>query len=400
MYTYEDVLEYIEQEDVRFIRLSFFDIFGVQKNISILPSEVRRAFKEGISVDGSAIAGFETEERSDLFLHPDPSTMSILPWRSLDGAVIRMFCDVRYPDETPYEADTRYMLKQAKKHANSLGFHVDFGCEVEFYLFQQDVSGGNTKIPFDNAGYMDVAPLDKGEDVRRDICLTLSDMGIIPEASHHEEGPGQNEIDFKYASSVRAADDAQTFKWVVKTTASANGLFADFSAKPLKNEAGNGMHINVSITSDDGEDYTSYFMAGVLDHIKEMTLFLNPTPESYERFGKSKAPKYISWSKQNRSQLIRVPATKQKSRFEIRSADPMANPYLAYALIMYAGIDGIQRKLQLTDAVDFNIYHAPVEALNSLEKLPSTIGEARTIAKDSEFIKKYIPEKIIKEYLK
>ena len=392
----DQVLEYVEEQDVKFIRLSFCDVFGKQKNVSILPDELPKAFKEGISIDGSAIDGFMDEKNSDLFLYPDPDTCSILPWRSMEGAVIRMECQIKYPDETPFERDCRYILKKAIRKAKEKGITFVFGTEFEFYLFKLDENENNTYIPLDQGGYMDVSPEDKGEDVRREICFTLSDMGIQPEASHHEEGPGQNEIDFRYSTALRAADNAQTFKWVVKTISKSNGLYADFSPKPLKQEAGNGLHINISIESEDNRDYLDNVLAGLMNHLEEMTLFLNPDVSSYERIGKRKAPKYITWSAYNRTQAIRIPATKSKNiRLELRSPDPCCNPYLAFALIIYAGLDGIERNLKAPEEVNVNLYQAKDDITSQLKAIPDSIRKASNITRESEFIAEYIPEKII-----
>lgn len=397
----DQVLEYVEEQDVKFIRLSFCDVFGKQKNVSILPDELPKAFKEGISIDGSAIDGFMDEKNSDLFLYPDPDTCSILPWRSMEGAVIRMECQIKYPDETPFERDCRYILKKAIRKAKEKGITFVFGTEFEFYLFKLDENENNTYIPLDQGGYMDVSPEDKGEDVRREICFTLSDMGIQPEASHHEEGPGQNEIDFRYSTALRAADNAQTFKWVVKTISKSNGLYADFSPKPLKQEAGNGLHINISIESEDNKDYLDNVLAGLMNHLEEMTLFLNPEVSSYERIGKRKAPKYITWSAYNRTQAIRIPATKSKNiRLELRSPDPCCNPYLAFALIIYAGLDGIERNLKAPEEVNVNLYQAKDDITSQLKAIPDSIRKASNITRESEFIAEYIPEKIIEAYLK
>ena len=383
----DQVLEYVEEQDVKFIRLSFCDVFGKQKNVSILPDELPKAFKEGISIDGSAIDGFMDEKNSDLFLYPDPDTCSILPWRSMEGAVIRMECQIKYPDETPFERDCRYILKKAIRKAKEKGITFVFGTEFEFYLFKLDENENNTYIPLDQGGYMDVSPEDKGEDVRREICFTLSDMGIQPEASHHEEGPGQNEIDFRYSTALRAADNAQTFKWVVKTISKSNGLYADFSPKPLKQEAGNGLHINISIESEDNKDYLDNVLAGLMNHLEEMTLFLNPDVSSYERIGKRKAPKYITWSAYNRTQAIRIPATKCKNiRLELRSPDPCCNPYLAFALIIYAGLDGIERNLKAPEEVNVNLYQAKDDITSQLKAIPDSIRKASNITRESEFI--------------
>lgn len=398
MYTQEDVLTFIEEENVKFIRLAFFDVFGIQKNISILSQELPRAFEEGISFDASAIAGFAHEGKSDLFLHPDPSTLCILPWRPMDGRVVRMYCDIRYPDGTLFECDSRQLLKKAIQTASEENIQVDFGAEVEFYLFKENETGPDIRIPFDQAGYMDVAPKDHGEDIRREICFTLIEMGIQPEASHHEEGPGQNEIDFRYSDALSAADQTSTFKWVVEMTAMSNGLQADFTPKPLREEAGNGMHINLSL-HDDQQDLQEAFMAGILEHIREMTLFLNPHKDSFLRLGEKKAPRYISWSYENRSQLIRIPAVKgSRRRIELRSPDPTANPYLCYALLIYAGLDGIRRKLKAPKPLDVNLYTADDALLSSLQQLPLSHEEAWQAANSSLFIHSLLPQAYFDAY--
>ena len=306
-YTADEVMQYAAEEDVKFVRLAFCDIRGRQKNIAILPDELGRAFRYGIAIDASAIAGFGGEVHSDLFLHPDTSTLTFLPWLSEQGKVIRMFCHITYPGGTPFEADTRSILAKAVDCAHEQGVSFAFGSEMEFYLFKLDENGEPTKLPYDNAGYMDIAPEDKGENVRREVCFTLEQMGIKPESAHHEEGPGQNEIDFRYSDPVISADNAVTFRGVVNTVAARNGLCADFSPKPLENRSGNGMHINISVRSEDGGDALPQVIAGILSHISDMTAFLNTTEDSYLRFGSNKAPRYISWSSENRSQLIRIP---------------------------------------------------------------------------------------------
>lgn len=397
-FNYDDVLEYIEQEDVKFIRLAFCDIHGNLKNISILPDEVKRSFTTGISFDASAIKGFETAEKSDLFLFPVPSTLTILPWRPSQGKVVRMFCNIKYPDGTPFNTDCRYILENAVNYAKDNGFSIYFGTEFEFYLFKTDENGNPTKIPFDNAGYFDVAPEDKGENVRREICLTLLEMGMKPECSHHEEGPGQNEIDFKYSDAMTAADNAINFITVVKAAALSNGLFADFSPKPIKDCSGNGLHINMSLKSADGKDYTDHFIAGIMAHIKEMTAFLNPTENSYKRLGEKKAPKYITWSKENRSQLIRIPAaTGEYERIELRSPDPTANPYITFALLIYAGLDGILNKKKLRNSTDINLFKADQSVTKNLDVLPQTLKEAVKYAQNSEFISMHLPKEIVSQ---
>ena len=386
MYTESEVLEFVKEEDVKFVRLAFFDVKGKQKNISIMADQLHRAFELGISFDASAIDGFESPDKSDLFLHPDPTTLSVLPWRPNTGKVCRMFCNIKYPDGTPYEKDCRTLLKNAIKYAKEkYNLSLSFGPEVEFYLFKLNEAGESTKIPFDNAGYMDIAPEDKGENIRRDICFTLESMGIIPEASHHEEGPGQNEIDFKYSDALTAADNTATFKWIVRTRAASNGLYADFSPKPLEGQAGSGFHINVSFSD---ESKMPNAIAGILKHAEELTYFLNTTEESYNRLGECKAPKYICWGNQNRSTMIRVPATKKIKRLEIRSADPECNPYIAFALIIYAALDGIENNLVPPAPVEENLFANTSK--NDIKVLPDTLDLAKKIADESEFVKKVL----------
>ncbi|CDC12619.1 glutamine synthetase catalytic region [Clostridium sp. CAG:413] len=388
IYTAREVYDFVRQEDVKFIRLAFCDVNGKQKNISITPDELPRAFSDGISFDASAIKGFGDEVGSDLLLFPVPSTLNILPWRSSHGNVIRMFCSMKYPDGTQFEKDSRMILQRAVDAAAAKGVSVQFGAEFEFYLFNTDEKGMPTDEPFDRAGYMDVAPEDRGENARREICLTLLEMGIKPESSHHEEGPGQNEIDFRYSDAMTAADNAMNFMTVVKAAAQRNGIYADFSPKPLPGESGNGLHINMSVKTADGEDHTNAFMAGILAHIKEMTAFLNPTEDSYKRLGEKKAPKYITWSPENRSQLIRIPAAKgEYRRIELRSPDPTANPYIAYALLIMAGLDGIERELTDPEAVNVNLYKADSSVTEPLDRLPASLDEAVAVAEGSDFVR-------------
>ena len=396
LYSAEEVFEYVEQEDVKFIRLAFCDVTGRQKNISIMPEELERAFSYGISFDASAIAGFGGPVGSDLFLHPIPSTLNVLPWRPSRGKVVKMFCHICHPDGSPFAMDSRTILENAVREAAKMGCQVSFGSEFEFYLFKTDENGDPTEEPFDHAGYMDVAPEDKGENVRREICLNLQDMGIQPESSHHEEGPGQNEIDFRYSDALSAADNAMHFKTVVKTAALRNGLYADFSPKPIATEAGNGMHINMSVKCSDGRDCSDAFMAGVLAHVKEITAFLNPTEASYRRLGEHKAPRFITWSPENRSQLIRIPAAKgEYCRIELRSPDPMANPYLAFALLIHAGLDGIRRNLSAPLPVNENLYTADETLTSQLERLPSSLEEAKQLARDSAFVASVLPKQML-----
>ena len=392
MFTREDVCTYVQEENVRFIRLAFCDVTGRLKNLTIMPEELERAFSHGIAFDASAVEGFGDEVCSDMFLVPDPSTACLVPWHPIHGKMIRMYCDIRTSDGYPFAYDSRHVLRQAVKAAGEKGIRCNFGAEFEFYLFRTDEKGERTDIPFDRAGYMDIDPGDKCESIRREICFTLCDMGIQPESAHHEEGPGQNEIDFRYSDAMTAADNATTFKSVVRTIAVRNGLYASFYPKPLPEQPGNGMHINISINSADGEDRTNSFMAGIMDHIEEMTAFLNPTEQSYMRLGRLKAPKYVSWSRENRSQLIRIPAARgEYRRIELRSPDPGANAYLAFALLIYAGLDGMERGLEPMAAINMNLYRADPAMLSGVRTLPESLEQARGIAKNSAWINKVLP---------
>jgi len=391
--SFNEIMNFIEEEDVRFIRLAFVDIAGTQKNISIMPSELKRAFTDGIAFDASSIYGFGDELSSDLFLKPLPHTIEILPWRPSEGRVARMFCNIFKSNGDPFELDSRRLLENAVSNAAKKGLSFYFGAEFEFYLFKRDEEGFPTKIPFDNAGYMDIAPLDRGEDIRRKICLTLLDMNISPESSHHELGPGQNEIDFKYSDALTSADNAVTFKSVVSSISDINGLFADFSPKPIDDKPGNGLHINMSVKSKDGADYSRNMLAGILKYISDMTLFLNPCEDSYKRLGKDKAPAYISWSKENRSQLVRIPAAKgEYKRIELRSPDPTVNLYVAYALLINAALEGIENRIEPHEAIDINLYTADKSLTDKLNKLPDSLSKASDTAKASEFIRKNLPK--------
>ena len=398
-YSREEVLQYVQEDDVKFIRLAFCDVFGHQKNISINPTELPRAFEKGIVIDGSAIKGFGSDTHSDLLLHPEAETLHQLPWRPEHGKVVRLYTDITYPDGTPFPCDTRRLLKQAVADAKKAGFRFFFGAKQEFYLFLLDDNGYPTTIPYDHAGYMDLAPEDRGENIRREICLTLEQMGIQPESSHHEEGPGQNRINFRYSEALSAADNVMTFRNVVKTIAHRNGLCADFHAKPLADQPGNGFHIIISAESDDGSGSLPCIISGILEKAYEMTAFLNPTSNSYTRFGRQKAPGYISWSDENRSQFIRIPASDgDNPRADLRSPDPTANPYLVYALLIYAGLYGIKNKLILPSAAEINLNTADPDLLKNYQKLPEDLISACKAASASSFIQTYIPQEIISIY--
>ena len=386
-YTMEEVLQYIEEEDVRFIRLAFRDAFGIQKNIAVTPGEVRKAFDEGIPINARMIAGFGDSPYASLYLKPDPDTLTILPWRSESGTVVRMFCDVCTPEGEAFLSDTRAILKEAVARAEEAGVEFRFGSEMEFYLFLRDEEGMPTKIPYDHAGYLDIAPMDKCENVRREIGLTIERMGLVPERSHHERGPGQNEIDFHYGKPLKAADQLTTFKMVVSTVADRYGLAADFSPMPLEGCPGNGYHINIYAKDRDGRDVALQAAAGIMEKIREMTLFLNPSDDSYDRLGSSTAPDRIDWSSEGRSELMYIEDFKGRIRAELRSPDAASNPYLVFALLIHAGLSGIERKLSLEDDVEENT-----------DLLPTSRKEAGKLAWKSGFIRSVIPEEIIRAY--
>lgn len=408
--TANEVLEFIKENDVKFIRLAFCDPFGTQKNISIMPDELTLAFENGISFDGSAIKGFRDVTKSDLLLFPDPSTLSMLMWRPGPGRVARFYCDIKNPDKSPFTHDSRYVLKRVIKHSEDMGYVCKIGAECEFYLFKTDENGEPTGNTLDYGGYLDISPLDKGEDIRREICLCIEEMGLNPETSHHEQGPGQNEINFKYSDALSSADNMMTFKSVVKAIAARNGLFASFMPKPLNNQSGSGLHVNISLSKNGlnifknkSEEHTNVaesFIAGILQKTPEITLFLNPITNSYQRLGKFEAPKYISWSYQNRSQLVRIPAAiGEKVRIELRSPDPTVNPYLAFALIIGAGLDGIEKALPLPPAVNVDLYKANESITNELMSLPDSLDRAIEIAESSEFVKSVIGEEMLFKYI-
>ncbi len=406
----KDILEFIEENDVKFIRLGFCDPLGNHKNISIMSDELEHAFRDGVSFDASAIDGFLEIDNSDLFLFPDPSTLSLLPWRPYTNSVLRFYCNIKKSDKTPFKRDSRYILKNAVDKLNTLGLSCKFGTECEFYLFKNDENDEPTFKTLDKGSYLDIAPKDKGENLRREVCLCLEEMGLSPERSHHEQGPGQNEIDFKFSDVLSSADNILTFKSVVKSIASKNGLFASFMPKPFLDKSGNGMHVNISLYKDglnlfsdkDSKNYkyAQSFIAGIMEKIPDMTLFLNPTNNSYERFGSFEAPKYISWSHQNRSQLIRIPtAGEGRERFELRSPDASLNPYIAFSLILYAGIYGIENSLELPLPTDQNLYTADKSLTKHLKSLPKNLGEAIELAENSDFIKAHLDGELLEKYI-
>lgn len=383
MYTKNDVLEFISENDVKFIRLAFCDVFGTQKNLAIQPCLLEEAFETGIPVNASLIAGFG-DKTADVYLMPDPSTMAVLPWRPSTGRVVRLFCRLHTASGEPFELDARRILKDTVKSLREKELSVFFGAECEFYLFKNDENGEPTDIPLDCGGYLDLAPADRGENVRREICFTLQEMGIKPESSHHENGPGQNEIDFCAADPLTAADHVTTFKNVVQTVAQKNGLHARFDPKPLDEADGNGLHINVRVASGDAAKNKA-FLAGILRRLPEMTLFLNPDESSYKRLAACACTKSIAWG-YTHSDLIRIIRDDESSLlFEICSPDCLANPYLAYTLLLHAGLEGLREKASLPEKA-------------AAAKLPESLKEAAKAALDGDFAASILPERLIDAY--
>ena len=404
--TAQDILNFVEDNDVKFVKLTFCDIFGNQKNISLFASELPYVFQHGICFDGSSIAGFMNVEESDLVLWPDPETAAVLPWRPTEGRVIRMYCDITLPNGKPFEGNCRGYLQSVVGRAKAMGLTCQVGCECEFYLFETDADGNPTRIPMDRGSYFDIPPLDKGENIRREICFAMEEMGLRPQHSHHESGCGQNEVDFMYSTALRSADNLNTFKSTVKAIAARNGLFASFLPKPLPDQAGSGMHINISLLRDGRnlfagdlapDSEAAHFIAGILAHARELTCFCNPVPNSYTRLGANEAPQYVSWSRQNRSQLVRIPsANGDFCRVELRSPDPAGNPYLVIGLILAAGLDGITRRLPLPAPVNRNLFHQ--SAAEGLDSLPKTLREAITVAAQSDFVAQELPLALANKY--
>lgn len=392
-FTAEDIRRIVEEENVRFLRLMFTDILGIIKNVEVPVSQLDKVLENKAMFDGSSIEGFVRIEESDMYLRPDLSTWMIFPWESDHGKVARLICDIYNPDGTPFAGDPRGNLKRALKDMEAAGFKAfNLGPEPEFFLFKMDEDGVPTMKLNDKGGYFDFAPTDLGENCRRDIVLELENLGFEVEASHHEVAPGQHEIDFKYDDVVDACDNIQTFKLVVKTIARKHGLHATFMPKPLFGINGSGMHCNMSLFDETGNVFFDpegpkqlsqaayYFMGGLLKHARAFTAVCNPTVNSYKRLVPGyEAPVYVAWSGRNRSPLIRVPESRGVStRLELRSVDPSANPYLAMAVLLQAGLDGIKNKITPPDAVDRNIYVMTEEERKEahIDDLPSTIHNA------------------------
>ena len=415
-YTKEDIVRLVEDEDVEFIRLQFTDLFGNLKNIAITASQLDRALNNKCMFDGSAIEGFAKIEESDMYLYPDLSTLEIFPWRPQQGKVARMICDVHLPNGKPFEGDPRYVLKRAIKEAEDLGYTFEVGPECEFFLFNTDENAMPTTKTHEQAGYFDIGPLDLGENARRDMVMTLEDMGFIIEASHHEMAPAQHEIDFRYDEALQTADNVMTFKLAVRTIAKRHGLHATFMPKPKYGVNGSGMHINMSLHKDgknifeDKEDELGlskeayYFIGGIMKHIKGMAAITNPLVNSYKRLVPGfEAPVYIAWSSTNRSPLIRIPSVTsgEGTRIELRSPDSAANPYLTLAVCLRAGLDGIVNKIEPPQRVMGNIFAMTDEERTALkiEQLPETLLEAVEEMEKDSFICEVLGKHIAEQYI-
>lgn len=391
-YTKEDILAFAEKSHVKFVRLQFTDILGIVKNVAIPVSQLERALDNEIMFDGSSIEGFVRIEESDMNLRPDLDTWTTFPWRPREQSTARMICDVYRHDGQPFEGDPRYVLKRVLREASEMGFTVNVGPECEFFLFRVTDTGEPTTMTHDKAGYFDLAPIDRGEDARRDIVLILEEMGFEIEASHHEVAAGQHEIDFKYDDALTTADRIATLKFVTKTIASLHGLHATFMPKPILGINGSGMHTHVSLFRDGRNAFYDpnglyqlsetalHFIGGVLEHCPAITAIANPLVNSYKRLVPGyEAPVYIAWSAHNRSSLIRVPVSReQRTRIELRSPDPSCNPYLTLAVLIRAGLNGIRREIQPPASIDRNIYDMTCEQRESLgiRSLPASLAEA------------------------
>ena len=414
-YTKEDILRLVQDEDVEFIRLQFTDIMGNLKNVAITSSQLEKALENKCMFDGSSIEGFVRIEESDMYLYPDFSTLEIFPWRPQQGKVARLICDVYRPNGEPFEGDPRYVLGRAIRAAEKMGYTFAVGPECEFFLFHTDENGLPTTLTHEKAGYFDLGPVEFGENARRDMVLTLEEMGFEIEASHHEVAPAQHEIDFKYDEALRTADNIMTFKLTVKSIAKRHGLHATFMPKPKYGVNGSGMHINMSLMKDgknifhdsNGELGLSkeayYFIGGIMKHMKGMTAITNPLVNSYKRLVPGyEAPVYIAWSAKNRSPLIRIPAARDEgTRIELRSPDSSANPYLALAVCLQAGLDGIRNQIMPPKSVDCNIFQMTDEERleNGIEEIPGTLIEAVSEMEKDPFMREVLGDHVYEKYI-
>ena len=413
-YAKEDVFRMVREEDVQFIRMQFTDIFGQLKNVAVTASQIERAVNNEIMLDGSSIEGYVRIQESDQYLWPDLDTFAVLPWRPQYGKVARLICDVHNPDGASFMGDPRNVLKRTLLRAERLGYTFNIGPELEFFLFQTDERGRPTTETSDEAGYFDLGPLDHGESTRREICLSLEEMGMQIEASHHELAPGQHEIDLKYVDALQAADNIMTFKLAVKTLAQKNGLHATFMPKPVSGTAGSGMHVNMSLFRNGRNvffdenapgqlsELARQFMAGLLAHARGFCALTNPLVNSYKRLLTGyEAPCYLAWSSSNRSSLIRIPAPRgQGTRVELRNPDPACNPYLVFAACLAAGLDGIEHGMTPPPEVTENIYAMSDadRAARNIANLPVNLADALCTLEGDPVITEALGEHVTRQY--
>lgn len=413
-FTKKDIIKMVEEEDVEFIRLQFTDLFGSMKNLAITSSHLPHALDNKVMFDGSSIEGFVGIDESDLYLSPDLGTFALFPWRPQHGRVARLVCDVHRPDGTFYEGDPRYLLKRVVSEADKEGYTFQVGPECEFFLFHLDDNGLPTTITHEQAGYFDMSPLDFGENARRDMVLMLEEMGFQVERSHHENAPAQHEIDFRYDEALATADNIMSFKLAVKTIAKRHGLHATFMPKPKSGVDGSGMHINMSLSKDGvnlfqdagdpcGLSQEAYhFLGGILQHIRAMTLILNPTVNSYKRLVLGyEAPAYAAWSAKNRTPLVRIPDTRgEDTRIELRSPDPSCNPYLALAVCLAAGMDGIRNRITPPAGMDMDINRLTPEERKAygIRRLPVNLMEAVEAFEEDPLMQKVLGEEACRKY--
>ena len=414
--TNEDIIELAKSNDVKFIRLQFIDIYGIVKNMAIPIGQIEKALNNEVMLDGSSIKGFQRIEKSDLYFYPDKSTFQILPWRPIDGKVARLICDIYEPDGTAFAGCPRNNLRRIlEKVKKEFGYTMNVGPECEFFLFKKNELGNPTIDPSDVACYFDVEPLDIGQQVRREIIYTLEEMGFEIEASHHEVAIGQHEIDFKYEHALHAADNIATFRWVCKAVAAKYGMHATFMPKPIFGQNGSGMHCNQSLNKDERNIFfdpstpdklskeMKWYIGGLLKNIRSICAVTNPLVNSYKRLVPGyEAPVYIAWSPGNRSALCRVPEKRgSATRVELRSPDPSANPYLAEACMLLAGLDGIKNKIEPPHPVNRNIYHLdPKEKAElKVDSLPGSLEEALREFEKSKIAKEALGEHIYEQFL-
>ncbi len=414
-FTKDDILHFVDELKIKFIQLQFPDILGITKNVAIPVEQLKKALDGEMMFDGSSIEGFVRIEESDMYLKPDPNTFTVFPWKTGNGATARLICDIYNYDGNPFNGCPRNTLKKVIKEAADMGYSMNAGPEAEFFLFHRDSDGSATTKTHDQGGYFDLMPVDMGENARRDMVLTLQEMGFEIEASHHEVAPGQHEIAFKYADALTTADNIATFKLVVRTIAMHHNLHATFIPKPIYGIAGSGMHTHQSLFKKGKNAFYSpdtptqlskiayYYIGGVIKHAKAFTAITNPLINSYKRLVPGhEAPVYIAWSERNRSPLVRVPARRGVgTRIEIRNPDPACNPYLALAVTLKAGLDGIKNKIEPPSPVNVNIYSMRPEERKSLniETLPLSLNEALKELEGDEVIKDALGEHVYSRFM-